>query len=1255
MDKTRKKQALEILDYWKIIEFLSQTDIPEENPDNKKTIAKIKKGEKVKENKIEIFTNLAAPTFLVDEIIEKDALDYAAFPTVGGEIAFCIGRTERNSVVSYLEKFMVNTEDSPEIAYPKKSAIAWFSFRTDKDGLYLEESFQLSPILWAISEWEKCLADKTHNFSLDTAGYDEIVAKIEESLSEKNVDAFLPDLYEEIYSEYVKALFPETKADSIGFFAYNRYVSEEKRDEDEDPADYADLGKSFFLNDIILLSELIESGQFGDKSDYEKEVISYILAGYEKIKGMGSMARTIISPDEPAESMRKFFSEKLNVSKAPLGKWPAKFMPALMQQVAVNIAIDHDNPTPVFSVNGPPGTGKTTLLKEIIASNIVDRAKLLADNGKDPDTLFEKHSFTQGSLEAYGHAYFQYAPNYYSIKNDAINDYGMLVASCNNAAVENITIDLPKGKDILESLEASESDGDSVKRGLDEVRDLFDLDKSEDIEDIKQYGKIRQEKDIFFTRYANKLLDSKTCWGLVSAPFGKRSNIIKYCNAVLKPFVEEYKSNDTRNLHKQRFAEQREIFLKQYGVVRKLQEELKQLCAMGENIPEQLSSLSDAELSGRLSELEQQKQSLNAQLKSAQTEIMQLEESRPKGLFAKLANTSTRDSLIAEHRKKAEEIKSRLGNIEIAIKIVQNVVHSRAFLQQYTDGDKKMSPIDAAFMENYTSAIEKLATKAQVTNPWFTAQYNREREKLFLYACRLHKEFVTSSKCMRHNIINLLIAWNMFDECGERMGAADRNAAMPCLLQSIFLMTPVISTTFASAQAFLSDIGKSGVLGTLIVDESGQAQPQMAVGAMFRCHKSIIVGDPKQIEPVVTAETDMIKQLMTSEILAGYKDKKISVQGFADYLNPYGTFLGEDEEKEWVGCPLVVHRRCIDPMYTISNRLSYDGTMKQQTGAPKASREATFILEKSCWIDVTGSENPGMKDHFVKAQGEVVLKLLEEKFKKDSGDIPKLFIITPFTSVKRGMIDMVKKSALFKKEPRVKGWLEKNNVGTVHTFQGQGTDEVIFLLGCDKTSVSAANWVNKNIVNVAATRAKFRFYIIGDKNVWGCKPVKVARELTGEMMTAAELDKILSVTVEEGIADEGKNAGLEASACPETTGTTSSTLQSANAATPPITQQKNYAAASSTIQQKSDTAASSATQQKNDTTTSSTTQPQSRMATSPNTNMGAGKSTSKTNNTAAKQIICSKCGKPMIERKGKFGKFMGCTGFPDCRNTEKIV
>lgn len=35
--------------------------------------------------------------------------------------------------------------------------------------------------------------------------------------------------------------------------------------------------------------------------------------------------------------------------------------------------------------------------------------------------------------------------------------------------------------------------------------------------------------------------------------------------------------------------------------------------------------------------------------------------------------------------------------------------------------------------------------------------------------------------------------------------------------------------------------------------------------------------------------------------------------------------------------------------------------------------------------------------------------------------------------------------------------------------------------------------------------------------------------------------------------------------------------------------------------------------------------------------------------------ICDKCGKPMLVKWSKFGKFLGCSGFPECRNIKKIM
>jgi DNA topoisomerase I len=35
--------------------------------------------------------------------------------------------------------------------------------------------------------------------------------------------------------------------------------------------------------------------------------------------------------------------------------------------------------------------------------------------------------------------------------------------------------------------------------------------------------------------------------------------------------------------------------------------------------------------------------------------------------------------------------------------------------------------------------------------------------------------------------------------------------------------------------------------------------------------------------------------------------------------------------------------------------------------------------------------------------------------------------------------------------------------------------------------------------------------------------------------------------------------------------------------------------------------------------------------------------------------VCDKCGRPMVYKMGRFGKFLACSGFPDCRNTKAIL
>lgn len=406
-------------------------------------------------------------------------------------------------------------------------------------------------------------------------------------------------------------------------------------------------------------------------------------------------------------------------------------------------------------------------------------------------------------------------------------------------------------------------------------------------------------------------------------------------------------------------------------------------------------------------------------------------------------------------------------------------------------GDQAMTVLDEEFFRLYDSEVNEESTKAQLANPWHTAAYNREREKLFCEALRLHKAFLLGSKACLWNFKNLLLLWKEprdDDNKSVIFSQRDREAAFGSILNTVFLLTPVLSTTFASAGNMLASIRNPGEIGCLIIDEAGQAAPQMALGSLYRCRRAIVVGDPRQVEPVVTDELDLIKQVIQNDYTGYYQSKRHSVQEFADRLNSIGTTYVEDGYKTWVGCPLVVHRRCISPMFELSNALSYNQMMKQQTALPDPAKESGFCRESSGWINVGGSEkNKEGKDHYVENQGRKAWELIQKSFQRSQG-MPSLFVITPFTTVRDGLKKLIRSQPEYQKDKRLSNWVDQC-IGTVHTFQGKEADEVVFLLGCDKNSLSAVRWVNTNIVNVAATRAKYRFYVIGDFTVWQHSPL----------------------------------------------------------------------------------------------------------------------------------------------------------------------
>ena len=443
--------------------------------------------------------------------------------------------------------------------------------------------------------------------------YNEIL-KLEESV----LGNYLPiEILNSEFEEEEKCTILE-KGIWIKFTLYK----DEKTQNDFEENEYQGLSRNYFATDLAMV--LAKAENLSEGSKMHKKLADYITSKYEEYYGIKVGDRNDllhINENEEGKYKQLFFN-LLNPANAPKGKWPSRYMPSFMQQVAIDL-INLDN-EPIFSVNGPPGTGKTTFLKELIVHNIVERANLLSQYD-EPDKAFEHYRFSHGTKKE--NAYTKFAPKYHGFKDDRINNYGIIVASFNNNAVENISKELPIECNVTKEMQREKEDSVQMCDGLRIVENLFTVDQNKEAEWLKEVEENRQKKikekrekegeeyippnlnyhDIYFTRYARNLFGEKA-WGLIAAPLGKKKNINDFYWKVL--YNLDY-ALCTESKREKRIEEYQKVclsFKEQLDKVEKMQQELKNYSDLEER---KLWN----ELSEKLMVLENEKNSLSDILK----------------------------------------------------------------------------------------------------------------------------------------------------------------------------------------------------------------------------------------------------------------------------------------------------------------------------------------------------------------------------------------------------------------------------------------------------------------------------------------------------------------------------------------------------------------------------------------------------------------------------------------------------------------
>ncbi len=782
---------------------------------------------------------------------------------------------------------------------------------------------------------------------------------------------------------------------------------------------------SFFLEDIERARELIRH----DLLNKDSPLMQYLAPEY-------SRHADLLTPGGEA-----VIRQQLSLKKTPLGRWPSdsKHTMSLMQQFAINTIKEKLNHRGLYSVNGPPGTGKTTMLRDLVADNIVLRAKVLS---KLPAA---KNAFCADLNVQIGDGLVR------GIKQliPELRGFEMLVVSSNNAAVENITKELPQCKALgaefshLEYLKpvaqklAAKHDGKSNR--------IYSLDREDD------------------------------CWGLIAAALGNSENRNRFGSGVqfktinkLTPVGEQAESYRTISPAIKELAELSEDV---EGDFKNAQRSYQSAETDLNQVISELELLERLEANKRtLTEKKEKLIRIKSGMLHSQLCLAKLINRRVSWWSFRIIKLCQQRALLNAFKGRVNEKKSRFASASAKYEQAVSEVQENEGAYQLLLVTHKGVHFSAQGDDHNSAAIQRVAFA-------HSEKLNRARVRLTEAAFDLHQAWLVAcyEGCFSKTVNNLSNLIN---------GKVKNYEHAKAMWQCFFIVVPVVSSTFASVARQFSKL-RAEDIGWLFIDEAGQATPQQAVGALMRAQRAVVVGDPLQVEPVFTVAPDFV-ECFGSKVLGKdwleWSPTVESVQSIADRVNPYGTYKIAGEK--WLGSPLRVHRRCKDPMFTIANKIAYNETMLHALDEIK--EDAPFVWGPSTWFDISGEVE---EKHFVPAQAEHVLNMLYA-FIDDQGDLPNCYIITPFRKVKTGLIKYLKNNFVHDliESSKFIMWLNDKGgrVGTVHTFQGKEDELVIFVLGVSMEATGAAKWASSkpNILNVALTRAKQRVYVVGCKALW---------------------------------------------------------------------------------------------------------------------------------------------------------------------------
>lgn len=608
------------------------------------------------------------------------------------------------------------------------------------------------------------------------------------------------------------------------------------------------------------------------------------VAEAERAGRLGAGLRRYLAPIVHADARQRSDAREspdaVRAQRISLGRWPSEPNRSLTlsQQSSLAGAL---HPAPdgagFFTVQQTSGAVEPILVREIIAHNVVERARRLAELDTTGDAFDSEHGWAVDGT-----------PRRLPTLKQELTGYEMILATANEAAAKTLTA----------AISAAEAVAQPWAGHVEHFTGLA--------------SRIRQDlsRGVDSPSGGRGHGGSEEAWALLCAPLGDNASRTDFMDSFWAGQKNADQSSDAAGLEQQLKAPQPRRWKEcvaefQSSLERAQASQAERVDAEDRRraLPETAATL--AEVSAEVDVAAHARLALGEELAAhrksettAEAELVRLREAaqrqreakpgwwdafvslgrarrewRP-GLAASEAALQEAEQRLAQTCQVGSDLVSEQSRAEGRERMAQ-ADHAR-ILARHAHLTEQVAEDRARYGAAYPGERRVVAGHDPVA-AWEDREFNTARSELFVAALALHRAFI-HDQGIRIRRGFLAAREVILDECPKDLDPEARLAAW----QLLFLLVPVVSTTLSDLPQLFEGLTTES-FGWLIIDGAGQCPAQHAVGGIWRARRTVAVGGTGQLAPALPVPPKALRAIAASFGVTGQASApRTSVQALAE-------------------------------------------------------------------------------------------------------------------------------------------------------------------------------------------------------------------------------------------------------------------------------------------------------------------------------------------------------------------------------------